>query len=74
MRENNNQYVEIWGDHVQISDVMLSVIISVTLALGGFILAPNEEPKPLIFGLIGSVAGFIISSIFIKPKRTLTKR
>lgn len=73
MKEEKKEYIDIWGDNVKISDVVLSVSISIGLAIGGYMVAPNEDPKPLIFGLVGSVLGFLISSIIIKPKRNLTR-
>lgn len=64
------EYIEVWEDVVSIKDLLISLIISSITTLGGYLIAPNEPPKPLFFGLIGVVVGFIISSIIIKPKRT----
>ncbi|WP_042220533.1 hypothetical protein [Oceanobacillus manasiensis] len=66
--ENN---IEVWEDLVRIKDLVLSIAICTVITLGAYLLAPNEPPKPLIYGLIGAVVGFIISSIVVKPKRTL---
>lgn len=66
--ENNN--IEIWEDYVNIKDLIISLIICAVTTLGGYLIAPNEPPKPLVFGLVGAVVGFIISSILIRPKRT----
>ncbi|HLR67411.1 hypothetical protein [Virgibacillus alimentarius] len=62
--------VEIWEDVVNIKDLLISLIISSITTLGGYLIAPDTPPKPLIFGLIGAIIGFIISSVIIKPKRT----
>ncbi|GAB3804238.1 hypothetical protein [Virgibacillus kimchii] len=72
-RENNenNTYVEIWEDHVEIKDLLLAMAICISGSLGGYLLAFGDTP-PLIFGLIGGVIGFIIASIIVKPKRELT--
>ncbi|WP_246569877.1 hypothetical protein [Lentibacillus saliphilus] len=67
---NDEQYVEVWADLVKIKDLVLSIIISSMTTLGGYLLAPDDPPKPLIFGLIGAIVGFVISSFLIKPKRT----
>ena len=64
--------IEIWGDNVNIRDLLLSIVICVITTLGGYLIAPAEPPKPLIFGLVGGVIGFIVCSIIIKPKRTIT--
>ncbi|MGP4066735.1 hypothetical protein ACTWPF_17710 [Oceanobacillus sp. M65] len=66
--ENN---IEVWEDLVHIKDLVLSIVICTVITLGAYLIAPNEPPKPLIYGLIGAVIGFVISSIAIKPKRTL---
>lgn len=39
--------------------------------MGGYFLAPNDPPLPLFFGLVGTLIGFIITSLIIKPKRNL---
>ncbi|WP_284140790.1 MULTISPECIES: hypothetical protein [unclassified Virgibacillus] len=66
----SEQYIEVWEDVVRIKDLVISLIICSITTLGGYLIAPNEPPKPLIFGLVGTVLGFIICSIIIKPKRT----
>ncbi|GAB3046322.1 hypothetical protein [Virgibacillus ainsalahensis] len=63
--------IEVWEDVVNIKDLLLSMIICSACALGGYLIAPNEPPQPLIYGLVGVVIGFIASSLIIKPKRTL---
>lgn len=41
--------------------------------MGAYFLAPSDDKtKQLFFGLAGAVIGFILSSIFIKPKRVIT--
>ncbi|HLR52151.1 MAG TPA: hypothetical protein VK072_04675 [Candidatus Avamphibacillus sp.] len=62
--------IEVWEDVVSIRDLVFSLIISSITTLGGYLIAPNDSSKPLIFGLIGAVVGFIICSILFKPKRT----
>ncbi|UJL46846.1 hypothetical protein KFZ58_02525 [Virgibacillus sp. NKC19-16] len=69
--QDKGKNIEVWEDLVNIKDLLLSMVICSALALGGYLIAPNEPPRPLIYGLVGVVIGFIISSIIIKPKRTL---
>lgn len=73
MKEKNQpiqeENIEVWADLVNIKDLVLALIITSVFTLGAYFIAPNEPPKPLYFGLIGSIVGFIISSILIKPKR-----
>jgi hypothetical protein len=67
--ETSDQNIEVWEDLVNIKDLVISLIICSITTLGGYLLAPNEPPKPLLFGLLGALIGFIICSIIIKPKR-----
>ncbi|WP_188206822.1 hypothetical protein [Alkalibacillus aidingensis] len=71
MSQEKQSLVDIWGDNVNLKDLLIAMAICVALALGGFIIAPGDDPQPLIFGLVGGVLGFIISSIIIKPKRVV---
>lgn len=61
--------IEVWEDLVNIKDLLLALAICSVTTLGAYFIAPNEPPKPLFFGLIGALIGFVISSIIIKPKR-----
>ncbi len=67
--ETKEQNVEVWEDLVSIKDLVLSLIICSVTTLGGYLVAPAEPPKPLIFGLLGALLGFIVCSFIIKPKR-----
>ncbi|MCM3618367.1 hypothetical protein M3936_12325 [Sutcliffiella horikoshii] len=70
--KREKETIEIWGDNVNIKDLLLAIIICVVTTLGGYLIAPAEPPKPLVFGLVGGVIGFTVSAILIKPKRTIT--
>jgi len=67
-REEEKNHIEIWGDNVNVKELIISMILCISFALSGYSLAFGNTP-PLIFGLAGAVIGFIISSIIIKPKR-----
>lgn len=69
INEKNN--IEIWEDLVHIKDLLIALLICVSTTFLGYFIAPNEPPKPLFFGLIGAMIGFIITSIIINPKREL---
>ncbi|CQR48434.1 hypothetical protein BN1058_02803 [Paraliobacillus sp. PM-2] len=73
MREKNQvtkeDNIEVWADLVNIRHLVFALVLTSAFTLGAYFIAPNEEPKPLYFGLIGSLIGFIISSMVIKPKR-----
>ncbi|WP_017473566.1 hypothetical protein [Amphibacillus jilinensis] len=68
-QEETGENIEIWADLVSIRDLTIAIAITVVTTLVGYFIAPANEPMPLIFGLVGAVIGFIISSIMIKPKR-----
>lgn len=64
--------VELWGDLVDLKDLLLAISICSITTMGCFFLAPNTETtKQLFFGLGGAVFGFVLSSIIITPKRTV---
>lgn len=63
------QNIEVWEDLVRIRDLVISLIVCSITTLGAYFLAPNEPPKPLFFGLSGAILGFVICTLFIKPKR-----
>lgn len=73
MGEENKGYVDIWGDNVKLRDLGIAMLLCIGFSLGGYIIAPGDAPQPLIMGLSGGVIGFIVSSIIIKPKRTITR-
>lgn len=73
MDEERKDNIDIWEDNVKIKDLGIAMLLCIAFTLGGYIIAPGDAPQPLIFGLIGGVIGFIISSIIIKPKRKITK-
>lgn len=70
-KQTEEKYVEVWEDYVDLKDLFISIALCVSLSLIGYILAPTDGSKPLIFGLSGGVIGFIVSSIIIKPKRKI---
>ncbi|MEZ7170289.1 hypothetical protein [Sporosarcina sp. OR05] len=72
MKNKEGVFYDIWGDNVNLKDLLISIVLSIALTLGGYIIAPNEPPMPLVFGLTGGIIAFIISSILIKPKRKIT--
>lgn len=69
-RKEEQQTIEVWEDFVRIKDLCIALIISTVTTLGGYLIAPKDSTRALIFGLIGAVIGFLISSLAIQPKRT----
>lgn len=71
MQQKREKMYDIWGDNVNMKDLVLAMSLCVIGSLGGYIIAPNESPMPLVFGLVGGIIGFGISAIVIKPKREI---
>lgn len=70
MEDKKQQLIEIWGDVVDLRDLVQSILISGITTMGAFFLAPGDNPtKQLFFGLIGALIGFILSVLLTKPKR-----
>lgn len=69
--EKERRYYDVWGDSVDLKDLLISIALCITGTLGGYIIAPNESPMPLVFGLAGGVIAFIACSVFIRPKRNV---
>ncbi|SFB06216.1 hypothetical protein SAMN04488072_106139 [Lentibacillus halodurans] len=69
--QDKKENIEVWEDLVNIKDLALGLAICSVTSLGGYLVAP-EGQQPLIFGLIGAVLGFMISTIMIQPKRNFT--
>ncbi|SEI88185.1 hypothetical protein SAMN04488127_0697 [Bhargavaea ginsengi] len=69
--EKERRYYDVWGDSVDLKDLLISIVLCITGTLGGYIIAPNEPPMPLVFGLAGGVIAFIACSVFIRPKRNV---
>jgi Na+/H+ antiporter NhaD/arsenite permease-like protein len=66
-KEDNN--IEIWEDIVTIKDLVKALVICMITTFSGYFLAPKDSYKPLLFGLVGAIIGFTISSFVIQPKR-----
>lgn len=70
--KTKNTMVEIWGDVVEIKDLIISIILSSIFTMGAYFLAPsNSMTRKLFYGLLGSVIGFVVSTVLIKPKRNI---
>ncbi|WP_348920812.1 hypothetical protein [Enterococcus rotai] len=64
--------IELWGDLVDLKDLIMAILICSVTTMGSFFLAPAQDTtKQLFFGLGGAVLGFIISTFLIRPKRTV---
>jgi len=68
-----DKLVEIWGDIVAMKELLISIVISVTAGLLGYLIAPGgNSVVPLLVALICLVIATIVNSIIFKPKRSVT--
>lgn len=66
------KYIEIFGDMIYFRDLIISIILISTTTMTLHLLAPaNNRPLGLLFGLAGTMVGFIIVMTFIKVKRVV---
>ena len=62
--------VLIWGEHINIKDFVMGIIIQLIFLIVALLIPVNSDLK-LIIGLVAIVLGFTINTIWIKPKRNL---
>lgn len=77
------EYVEILGDTVAPNNVLYSILISVTLGLGGYLIGKGFFPTiaeetmvnsySLLLGIFGCVAALVLNAFLFRPKRVLTE-
>lgn len=65
--------IEVWEDLVNIKSMVLSLFVCSFTTMGGYFIAPNDPLKPLFFGLVGAIIGFIACSVMIEPKRVFSE-
>jgi len=78
---SKQRYLEVLGDTVVPSSILLSVVISMTCSIGGYFIGKNifpsiAEPKmvasySLLLGIGGSVLALIVCAKLFKPSRIL---
>ncbi len=67
--DGNHEYIEIWEDLVKIGDLTKALFLCTFLAFTFALTIGEMIGQSLFLGLIGALTGFIISSIWISPKR-----
>lgn len=70
-RLNKKENIEVWEDLVNIKSLVFALSICTLTMSSGYYIGHNNELKSLLFGLIGAIIGFFISTILITPKRIL---
>jgi uncharacterized integral membrane protein len=66
------KYIEIFGDMIYFKDLIISILLISTTTMVLHLFAPaNNRPLGLLFGLAGTMIGFVIVMFFIKVKRVI---
>jgi uncharacterized membrane protein YeaQ/YmgE (transglycosylase-associated protein family) len=81
VEDSKQVYLEVLGDTVVPSSILLAVVISMSFSIGGYFVGKSifpmfAEPKmvasySLLLGIAGSVIALIICSTLFKPSRIL---
>ncbi len=69
--DGNHEYIEIWEDLVKLEDLIKALFLCTFLAFAFALTIGEMVGQSLFLGLIGAITGFIISSIWISPKRDI---
>lgn len=73
--EEKKELIEIWGDVVELRDLVRAIAVSSITTMGMYFLAPaGNDTLQLFFGLGGALIGFIVSGMMIKPKRIIDSK
>jgi len=78
------EYYEVWGDTVDSSHLIISIIIGACVSLGTFYIAQHvllgivesaqmARAYAMLTGILGCLAGGVISAMLFKPKREVVE-
>ncbi len=71
---DKKKYLELWGDLINLKDLIQAIGLSGLLTMIGYFLAPSgDTTKQLFFGLGGAILALLLNTLFIKPKRLIKK-
>ena len=80
MSNDHGEYVELYGEYVSLKELGIASTIAAFFAFLFYgISTPVLSSKGLdprlrvVFGVIGAAIGFLVSSLFIRPKRVLVE-
>lgn len=72
--KNNQKFVKMWGEHVSLFHLIVSIVINVGLVLISIYLTTTlAREYRLMIGLGAITLALIINSILFKPKRNVEK-
>lgn len=65
-------HIEVWNDLVSARDLVLSLAVCGICATSALVIATLTGGQLLFWGLGGSVLGFAVSSLLVRPKRDVS--
>lgn len=81
--KDNGQFIEILGDTTSSKQLIIAILMSVAISLGGYKLGQYIFPKiaspqmvnsySLLLGIAGTVIVLVLNAILFKPKRILVE-
>jgi hypothetical protein len=66
---DDEQYVEIWGDRVSMRDLVVALAAVAAVTVGAVLIGRALDGSEFFWGLGGSVVGFAAAMALVRPKR-----
>lgn len=66
---DDEQYVEIWGDRVSMRDLVVALAVCAAATVAAVVIGRALGSSEFFWGLGGSVVGFAAAVALIRPKR-----
>jgi len=82
--EGSGDFVEIYGEYVKPLDLAIAFLVTITGGAFFYMIAPTflsfigmpeatRAPLSITIGLIGASIGFLVTLLFVKPKRVVVE-
>jgi len=82
--EGSGDFVEIYGEYVKPLDLAIAFLVTITGGAFFYMIAPTflsfigmpeatRAPLSITIGLIGASIGFLVTLLFVKPKRVIVE-
>ena len=82
--EGSGDFVEIYGEYVKPLDLDIALLVTITGGAFFYMIAPTflsfigmpeatRAPLSITIGLIGASIGFLVTLLFVKPKRVIVE-
>jgi len=82
--ESSGEFVEIYGEYVRPLDLAIAFLVTIVGGAVFYVVAPTflsvigmpeatRAPLSITIGLIGASIGFLVTLLFVKPKRVIVE-